>query len=317
MPGYASRASFICPFLNSLAGTTQHTTPAATASNVPILNSSATNAALLARFGLGGTVNLGASAATTTASNQGLLGLVSTGQQFQQQLGNPQSNRGNLGMSQSLNAFQQPYSQEFLRNLLVTRQSSNLVLERALFGSTTSGALDLLLRQKQGPPLNNISVAMFLALQQQQQTGSMLQAQQAEAAPLPAPIPRPLSHRVDNSRTKRILLYVPSDNESLSPYQCFARQNIELFEAREVDVQTGAQGRNKQVQLGQVGIRCIHCADLHPKLRTRAAVYYPSRLGVLYQVHDAALQPLFLTVIAHHEVPEACRSVVRSPSPMF
>jgi hypothetical protein len=90
----------------------------------------------------------------------------------------------------------------------------------------------------------------------------------------------PQSHHVDNTSTRAVRLYIASDDDCISPYQCFARQQIELFEAQEVDVQTGAQGRNKPVQLGQVGIRCIHCADLHPKLRARAGVYYPSRLSV-------------------------------------
>lgn len=58
--------------------------------------------------------------------------------------------------------------------------------------------------------------------------------------------------------------------------------------------------RNKPVQLGQVGIRCIHCADLHPKLRTRAAVYYPSKMGVLYQAAQN---------IVNLHLPELCESV--------
>ena len=238
---------------------------------------------MLTQFGLGGTANLGNAAGATARNSPGLFGL-----------GNPQSNRGKLGMPQGWTSFQQPYNQELVQKILATRQSPNLVLERALFGSNASGTLDLFLQQQQGPPLNN-SVAMLLALQQQQSV-NLRQTQQANATQIPAPPNSDLvlqpGHRVDNSRTKRMLLYVPSDNESISPYQCFARQNIELFQAQEVDVQTGAQGRNKPVKLGQVGIRCIHCADLHPKLRTRAAVYYPSRLGVLYQVYCALLRPL-------------------------
>lgn len=88
--------------------------------------------------------------------------------------------------------------------------------------------------------------------------------------------------------------------ESLVVAKAFARQQIELFEAQDVDTQTGAQGRNKPVQMGQVGIRCIHCADLHPKLRTRAAVYYPSRLTVLYQAAQN---------IVNIHLPELCESM--------
>lgn len=108
------------------------------------------------------------------------------------------------------------------------------------------------------------------------------------------------SHLVDNSNTKSVLLYFPTDDDSLSPYQAYARQQVELFEAQEVDVSTGAQGRNKPVKVGQVGIRCIHCKDLHPKLRTRASVYYPSRLTVLYQAAQN---------IVNVHLPELCESI--------
>ena len=33
---------------------------------------------------------------------------------------------------------------------------------------------------------------------------------------------------------------------------------MELFEAQEIDVEAGAQGRNRGIVLGQVGIRCRH-----------------------------------------------------------
>lgn len=266
-----------------------------------MLSPNLTNAALLAQYGLGGAMNAGAGGTT----HQGLLGLgagFTTGRQSRQPLGNSPSHLGALGMSQGLAAayFQQRQglqgsmtNHDVLRQILATNSNPNLALERAFLGSSSPGALNTLLQQQQGLPLNN-NMAMLLALQQQQAGGLRpqmqppLQAPQAQASV--ARRPHLPSHHVDNSGTKRILLYVPSDDESLSPYQCFSRQNIELFEAQQVDVQTGAQGRNKPVKLGQVGIRCIHCADLHPKLRTRAAVYYPSRLSVLYQVRCPPLR---------------------------
>ena len=45
-----------------------------------------------------------------------------------------------------------------------------------------------------------------------------------------------------------------------------------------------AQGRNKPIVIGQVGIRCMHCAYLPPDQRTRGAVYYPSKLEGVYQM---------------------------------
>lgn len=113
----------------------------------------------------------------------------------------------------------------------------------------------------------------------------------ANTAPAPAPKRR-------NTRSK--LLYVASDDESVNGYQCFARKQIELFEATQEDVDAGAQGRNKPIILGQVGIRCIHCSDLHPRFRARASVYYPSRLAVMYQAAQN---------IVNTHLPELCESI--------
>ena len=57
-----------------------------------------------------------------------------------------------------------------------------------------------------------------------------------------------------------VVLYMPCDDAVISQYQCLARKQMELFEAQEIDVEAGAQGRNRGIVLGQVGIRCRHCA---------------------------------------------------------
>jgi hypothetical protein len=80
-----------------------------------------------------------------------------------------------------------------------------------------------------------------------------------------------------------ILLYLTCDNESLSEYQCLVRKQIEVFEAEIVDVESNAQGRNRPIVLGQVGIRCRHCNMLPPRYRSRGAVYYPAKLQGIYQ----------------------------------
>jgi hypothetical protein len=51
----------------------------------------------------------------------------------------------------------------------------------------------------------------------------------------------------------------------------------------EEDVQWNAQGRNKAISLGQVGIRCIHCARLPNCDQSRGATYFTSTLDGLYQ----------------------------------
>ncbi|CAB9529423.1 expressed unknown protein [Seminavis robusta] len=80
-----------------------------------------------------------------------------------------------------------------------------------------------------------------------------------------------------------VMLYLPCDDESLTPYQCLARRQIELFEATPADVEAGTQGRNRSIVLGQVGIRCRHCSALKLADRARGSTYYPRKLQGLYQ----------------------------------
>jgi hypothetical protein len=86
-------------------------------------------------------------------------------------------------------------------------------------------------------------------------------------------------------RTSRppILLYTQSDDTSLSRYQCLVRQQIEMFEATEDDVQFNISRMSKIIVRGQVGIRCRHCAVLPQYSRPKAAVYYPRTLDSMYQ----------------------------------
>ena len=84
-------------------------------------------------------------------------------------------------------------------------------------------------------------------------------------------------------RTRSKLLYSESDDTTLSAYQCLVRQQIEMFEATEDDVQFNISKMSKSVVRGQVGIRCLHCASLPEYSRPKAAVYYPRTLDSLYQ----------------------------------
>ena len=79
------------------------------------------------------------------------------------------------------------------------------------------------------------------------------------------------------------LLYTHNDDDVLSGYQIFLRKQIEFFEADKADVNTATPGRKKPVALGQVGIRCKHCANVPIPHRTAAAVYFPTKLKGLYQ----------------------------------
>jgi hypothetical protein len=79
-------------------------------------------------------------------------------------------------------------------------------------------------------------------------------------------------------------IYLDYDEEVLTRYQCLLRKQIELFEAGPDDVRGSAQGRNTPIHLGQVGIRCRHCACLTKNARARGAVYYSKTIDGLYQV---------------------------------
>lgn len=87
-----------------------------------------------------------------------------------------------------------------------------------------------------------------------------------------------------SSSTDGIPLSLPSDENNLSEYQCLLRAQIDLFAATPSDIDGNAQGRNKPIVLGQVGIRCRHC-HMNPSTtrRARGAVYFPAKLSGLYQ----------------------------------
>lgn len=92
---------------------------------------------------------------------------------------------------------------------------------------------------------------------------------------------------VDFAPTGRspILLATDADSSNLSPYQCLARQQIELFETVEEDVLAKAQGRNIPIRIGQVGIRCRHCSSLPRSRRAEGgAVFYSKTINGIYQV---------------------------------
>lgn len=167
--------------------------------------------------------------------------------------------------------------------------------------STTSSQVPLgmaaaaMQQQPYSAPLSlnhNLRASLAPSLAPPQESAAAHAETQEAATQQPAAL-RP----VNTGRSRR--LYVPTDDDSVNAYQCFARKQIELFEATHDDVNAGAQGRNKPIILGQVGIRCIHCSNLHPRFRNRAAVYYPSKLSVMYQ----AAQNI---VVSH--LPELCES---------
>jgi hypothetical protein len=79
------------------------------------------------------------------------------------------------------------------------------------------------------------------------------------------------------------ILYLDQDDDSVSPYQCLVRKQIEVFQATESYLREKKQGRNKPIVLCQIGIRCRHCGKLPGNERAKGAVFFPSQLDGLYQ----------------------------------
>lgn len=72
------------------------------------------------------------------------------------------------------------------------------------------------------------------------------------------------------------------DKQHLNALHCFVRKHVEIFTADESDITAPAPGRKSRVVLGQVGIRCIHCAKLPTKDRVKRAICYPPSVNGIY-----------------------------------
>jgi hypothetical protein len=81
---------------------------------------------------------------------------------------------------------------------------------------------------------------------------------------------------------RRVPLSEEGDSGHLNPLHCFVRQHVEIFTADKNDISAPAPGRKTRVILGQVGIRCTHCAKLPMKDRVKRAVCYPPSVSGIY-----------------------------------
>ncbi len=80
----------------------------------------------------------------------------------------------------------------------------------------------------------------------------------------------------------KVLLAIPDDKEWLSDMDCFIRKQLEVFCATEEDVETARSDRKYPVQVGQVGIRCIHCS-LKKHEASGTAVAFPFAISGIYE----------------------------------
>lgn len=90
------------------------------------------------------------------------------------------------------------------------------------------------------------------------------------------------SNQQQQQAMERVLLAIPEDKDWLSDMDCFVRNIIEVFSSKQIDIDHAAADRKYPIRLGQVGIRCIHCAMSSSGARG-AAVSYPYSISGIYE----------------------------------
>jgi hypothetical protein len=84
-------------------------------------------------------------------------------------------------------------------------------------------------------------------------------------------------------RCSIVPLALAEDKYWLSDLQCYIRQHyVEVFGATEDDLTHTLHGRSKPTFIGQVGIRCQFCKDVHANERGQHHVYYPALISGVY-----------------------------------
>ena len=74
------------------------------------------------------------------------------------------------------------------------------------------------------------------------------------------------------------------DDAKLSSSLAFLRRQLEYFQATAADVDIRKKkGGRRTVHVGQVGIRCVHCAHRPAEERSTGAVAFPTSTGQVYQ----------------------------------
>ena len=77
-------------------------------------------------------------------------------------------------------------------------------------------------------------------------------------------------------------LSIPSDRKFLDPVHNFLRSScLEVFTADEINHNPGRGA--KPHQIGQMGLRCIHCKHVHRSKRAKQAVSYPSKTDNIFE----------------------------------
>lgn len=112
------------------------------------------------------------------------------------------------------------------------------------------------------------------------QTGSLSHSVvDSQVTDVPTKEADPLSVLLESDQALTVLpaiLAATEDVKQLSNHQVLLRRQVEAFVATEEHVSTHSRGRTKPVRLGQVGIRCRHCAHMPLMNQKKGSVYFPS-----------------------------------------
>ena len=88
-------------------------------------------------------------------------------------------------------------------------------------------------------------------------------------------------------------LAMESDKDWLTPLHCYVREHcVEVFTASSIDIARPTRGKRQPIEVGQVGIRCPHCASMRDEGRARGcgSVYYPTSIASVYNATMNLLQ---------------------------
>jgi hypothetical protein len=147
--------------------------------------------------------------------------------------------------------------------------------------STSAAARRILLDPLRRPSCSSTSSVTTNGSTEASSTGSLLAAESSSSQHHQPPALQSTWH------PGQVSLSLDEDDDALSELHCFMRRYcVQVFSASAEDVAIPRYGRSKsvkvQVQVGQVGIRCLYCSHKPTGARSEGAISYPSSLKNIY-----------------------------------
>ena len=97
-------------------------------------------------------------------------------------------------------------------------------------------------------------------------------------------------------------VYMSGEEKVLPVHQTILCKQIEFFVAQQEDIDNFAPNRKNVISIGQVGIRCKHCAVIPSRKSTKGCVYFPKTLNAIYQAANNMSS-------THFTGPDACKHI--------